>query len=783
MKPLAHHANFPSPPTSSPVGEVTQGRAVTAVRQLDLRLAPTALGCWAAALATLHLGWRAGLALIGLALAMAAVVARVRPRLRWVALAAVAGVACGAVATGARLSSRDEPWVAAAVAQQKSAVVTVTVRDDPRAIRAAVGRAPLWLVPVALDRPGSPRAIVLAGHAGWREVLPGQRVRADVRFVKPRGGDLTAAVLSTGEPPHLAGHPPWVQRAAGSLRAGLQTACAPLPDLPGGLLPGLVLGDTSRLDPALEEQFRAAGMTHLNAVSGSNVAIVVGLVVLLARWARLSPFWTAALSALAVVGFVILVRPSPSVLRAAVMGGIGLLALAGGRRRAALPALGTAVIALVVLDPDLAGDAGFALSVLATGGLLLLAPVLRDALRARRFPAGVAEALAIPAAAQLACAPVIAGLSGTVSLVAIPANLLAVPAVAPATVIGVAAASLSPVWPAGAAFLAWLGSWPAWWLVKVAQAAASVPAGELPWPGGAGGGVLLAALTALAILGFQRPAVRRAVLVVGLAAVIGALPVRLLSPGWPPPGWFMVACDVGQGDAIVLNAGAGAAVLVDTGPDAARLSACLDDLGPSSIPLVLLTHFHLDHIGGLEAVLPRRPGQIVTTAWPEPRTGRQAVETAAAEAQIPVAPAPSGGVWQIGTLTLRALFTEPVSGSRSDPNNNSLLLLAEWQGLRVLLLGDAETEQQSQLRAAYPQLAADVVKVAHHGSAYQDATLLDAYRVQIAVVSVGAGNDYGHPNPAVLAWWQRRATRVVRTDLDGTIALARSPTGLTVTTR
>ncbi|GIH03121.1 competence protein ComEC [Rhizocola hellebori] len=750
---------------------------------MDLRLAPTALGCWAAALTTLHLGWRAGLGLLGLALLAAGMVSRIRPGWRWIALASVAGALCGAAAVCAQLPARSDPEVARLVAQRGTESVMLTIRDDPRLAAQSVGQQRLWVVKATLDRPGSPRVVVLASHDGWRGLLPGQRVSASVRFGAARGADLTAAVLSTNSGATPIGEPPWIQRAAGRLRAGLQRACAPLPDRPGGLVPGLVIGDTSALDPVLEEEFRAAGLTHLVAVSGSNVAIVVGLVVLMARWARLGPGPAALVAALAVMGFVVLVRPSPSVLRAGLMGGIGLIALASGRRRAALPALSAAVIGLIVLDPELAGEAGFALSVLATGGLLLLAPPIRDRLRAKGFPAGVAEALAIPASAQLACAPVIAGLSASVSLVSVPANLLAVPAVAPATISGVAAAVISPVWPAAAEFLAWLSGWPAWWLVWVARSAAAVPAGAVPWPGGVGGGLLLAALTALLILGFRSRVVRRLVLVTGLAAMVGAVPVRLLAPGWPPPGWVMVVCDVGQGDAVVLNAGGGAVILVDTGPDPRALTECLADLDITSLPLVLLSHFHLDHIGGLSAALPYHPGQIVTGVWPEPAPGREAVHLAAAQAHIPIAEAPPHAVWTVGQVTLRVLATAPLHGTRSDPNNNSLVLFGQIRDVGIALLGDAETEQQRMLHADNPSLTADVVKVAHHGSAYQEPALLEAMRAKLAVVSVGAGNDYGHPNPALLAWWQRTGTRVMRTDLDGAIAVSAGTAGLQMSTK
>src|SRR5262249_10812328 len=264
------------------------------------------------------------------------------------------------------------------------------------------------------------RILVLGTDPAWQGVLPGQRVVVDGRLGRSRGGDLRSAVLSAPGTPRLVGRAWWAQRAAGRLRAGLRPACAPLPPETGGLPAGLVVGDTTRLEPAVADDFRATGMTHLLAVSGSNVAIVLGVVLGLARWCRAGPRLAAALCVVALVGFVILVRPSPSVLRAAAMGGLALVALASGRPRSAVPALAAAGVLLVLVDPELAGAPGFALSVLATAGLLLVAPGWRDALRRRRVPAGLAEAVAVPAAAQLTCAPVIAAISGTVGLVAVP---------------------------------------------------------------------------------------------------------------------------------------------------------------------------------------------------------------------------------------------------------------------------------------------------------------------------------------------------------------------------
>lgn len=773
----------------------------------DLRLAGLAVAAWLAALASLHLSARSAALLAAGAAGLAVLVAAHllgrlgRPadpvrRHGWIAVAVLLGVVCGATATAARLGVRDAPAVRALVDDRATVTADLVVRADPRPLRGVAGRPATLLVraeSVALTGPdgvrvaASLRVLLLATDPAWRALLPGQRLTAEGRLGAPRGGDLTAAVLTVRGPPTPHGPPPWSQRAAGTLRAGLQRVCEPLPDEQGGLLPGLVVGDTSRLLPAVEEDFRTTGMTHLNAVSGSNVAIVVGAVLLLARWARAGPRVAAGLCVLALVGFVILVRPSPSVVRAATMGAIGLAALAAGRPRAALPALAAAVAALVLFDPELAGDPGFALSVLATAGLLLLAPGWRDGLRRRGVPPGFAEALAVPAAAQLACGPVVAGISGTVSLVAVPANLLAVPAIAPATVLGVAAAVLSPVWSPGAELAAWLASWPAWWLVTVARYGARLPAGMLPWPDGVPGALLLAGLTVALLVATRRPVVRRLVAVVAVAVVAGTLPVRLVAGGWPPDRWVAVACAVGQGDALVLPVAVGRAVVVDAGPDPAAVDGCLRRLGVREVPLLLFSHFHVDHTGGVAGVFRgRRVAAVRTPQWPEPAAGRDLVRAAAAAGGAVLAPAPAGWAYRAGGVELVVLGPPyPLRGTRSDPNNNSLVLRATVAGVRILLAGDAETEEQRALLDRMPPggVRADVLKVAHHGSAYQDPAFLDAVRPSVALVPVGAGNSYGHPNAAVLARLVRGGARVLRTDTDGDVAVVRSGGGMAVVVR
>ncbi|MEV6930304.1 ComEC/Rec2 family competence protein [Dactylosporangium sp. NPDC051485] len=756
-----------------------------------MRLVGAALGCWSAAIGALFVPTGAGWAVGGSALLIAVAWPFLAGRhpvgaTRWVVAAVAAGVACGAAATAARIGERDAEPLRGLAARNAQVTVEVRITDDPRLGRARVGRDATVVVPARLEWVATgdgrrialgARVLVLGADRGWLGLLPGQRAEAEGRLAPAGGGDLRAALVSVPGRPRPIGAAPYVQRAAGVLRAGLQRACAGLPAEPGGLLPGLVVGDTSRLDPALADDFKTTGLTHLTAVSGANLAILIGLVLAVARWGRAGPRVAAVVCVVALAGFVVLVRPSPSVLRAAAMGGLALVALALGRPRAAVPSLAAGVLGLVVVDPELAVDAGFALSVLATGGLVLIAPRWREALQARGWPRVAAEAFAVPAAAQAACAPVIVAISGGVGLTTVPANLLAEPAVAPATILGIFSAVLSPLAPTAAAFAAWLASWPARWLVLIAHRGADVPAGVLPWPSGTAGGLLLALLVTALLVGFRFPAVRRAVLVTTVAAVLGAVPVRLVAAGWPPPGWLIVACDVGQGDALALAAGPGAAVVVDAGPDPEPVDGCLRRLGVRRVPLLVLSHFHADHVGGLDGVLRGRAvGGLLAPDFAEPVAARAAVLAHG----LPRVAGPPGAALDVGGVHLVVLApVRPLAGTRSDPNNNSLVLAVTTGGVRLLLTGDAETEEQLSLLAADDPgvLRAEVLKVAHHGSPYQDEGFLEAVAPRIALVSVGAGNDYGHPSPVLMARLVRGGAQVLRTDEHGDLAVLRDGAG------
>jgi competence protein ComEC len=261
----------------------------------------------------------------------------------------------------------------------------------------------------------------------------------------------------------------------------------------------------------------------------------------------------------------------------------------------------------------------------------------------------------------------------------------------------------------------------------------------------------------------------------GVAVVLtGVVLVPLPTPGWPPRGWVFAACSIGQGDGLVLPVGPHAAVVVDTGPDPELMDRCLRRLGVRSIPVLVLTHFHADHVGGLAgAVRGRRVGVIETSPLDDPPAGAAAVRRIAQHAGIPERVAALGEVTHVGPITWQVLGppTEPLPESDSPPNDASIVMLVDVRGTRLLLMGDEERPSQAILRRDHPGLHVDVLKVAHHGSSKQDAALVQSLGARIAIISVGKDNDYGHPAASTVELLEHAGMQVRRTDRDGDVAV------------
>ena len=643
----------------------------------------------------------------------------------------------------------------------------------------STGSATRWKIPVTVleaqvagQQWTSTTAATIFGQGDqWGAVTPGERLEFSGRLSRDTLGSAPGPNVAARSPPDVVGSAPWWFDGAHAIRNALSDNAARLDGDAAGLLPGLVVGDTSGISDQLSADAKATGIAHLLAVSGSHFAVLCGITVVVLR--RFGPRYAAAGGTVTLLGLVVLVGPQPSVLRAAVMGGIALLALLTGRTRSCVPALATAVIVLLFVDPQLAVSAGFALSVLATGGLILLAPVWSTALQRRGVPRGWADLLVVPIAAQVVTMPIIVGISGSVSVVGVLANLVVAPVVAPALIVGVLCALTGPWWPAAAALFAHGCAPMLGWIAGVAHALARWPAATLPWPATAVGVLTLVGLS-IAMLYLLRH--RRFRVVLGTALAAGAsvlVPYQVVSPGWPTAGWLLTACEVGQGDAMVLSTGEpGAAVVVDTGPDPGLVDGCLDRLGVATIPLLVLSHLHADHVDGLSGALEGRSvGAIAVGPGREPDGEWAAVTRSAAARGISVVQPPVGFRWATGDLTLTVLGpSKTFHGTDSDPNNDSVVLMADHSGKRILMTGDIEPEAQQALLNSGVDLAADILKVPHHGSAKILDRFLGAVSPAVAVIGVGAGNDYGHPSPRLLDALARHGVgTVLRTDQQGDV--------------
>jgi len=413
------------------------------------------------------------------------------------------------------------------------------------------------------------------------------------------------------------------------------------------------------------------------------------------------------------------------------MAAVLLIAYATRRGADSLPALGFAIAAVVIGDPWQGREPGFALSVLATAGLLLIAPRIVSHLE-RYLPTVFAQAVALPMAAMVLCAPVIVAIAGYLSPMSILANLFAAPAVAPITVIGFIAALLSPFLPGLSTLLITCVKPLAWWIASVADWTADFRV--LTLATGLLGFLIVITCIALALL------LPRKIVIAGLLL---ALSLSYLQR-FPGSDWQVANCDVGQGDGAAINLGNNRAIVIDTGPDPDLIDRCLKQLSIREIPLLILTHGHADHIAGLAGAV---RGRKVGKTW------YQNVQR--------------GTTAQLGSTRIKVLWPD---GGEYDPNNSSIAVRIDTPDFSFFAGGDMEPESQGVIASELTRV--DIYKVCHHGSAYQDESFTRALAPQVAMISVGAGNSYGHPAANTLALLTQVSAKVLRTDVDGAIAIA-----------
>lgn len=611
--------------------------------------------------------------------------------------------------------------------------------------------------------------------------------------LRPAGGSLhAAAYLDSSEEMTITAQPGLIDRAAQRIRDSLHASLPAHPVAGAALVAGLAIGDETTMPPELVEQMRMSGLSHLTAVSGGNVAIVVGAVIGLAWLLRVPMLGRIAAALACLVFYVIVVHPQPSVLRAAVMGAVVVVSLLVGGRRPGPSVLATAVLVLVVTVPSLAVSWGFVLSVAATAGIVMLMPGIRRSLEQRRWgmrvPTAVVIAASLTLAAQVATAPVLLAMGAYVSIAAIPANLLAMPVVPLVTIAGLGAALLGVV-PGLRVLtdpLAWIGAVAGEWIAFVAVRAATVDV--LRIRGSPTAAIVIIVVAGVAVVIWRRGSWPLRLGVTGCVVVLASL--WAIAPpdrrAWPPARWAVVQCDVGQGDGLVIAPSGGAgAVVVDTGISARVIDRCLEDLGIDQVAALVLTHFHADHVNGLAGVLDgRNVGAVFSTIAFEP--GDQAagvlhelrrrgieVRTLRAGMRFGIGTGPDAGDYRV--IWPRRIISAGRISEGSLANNASLVIDARVHGLRMLLTGDIEPPAQAAILAEAGDF--DVVKVPHHGSRHQHPGFAAWASADVAVVSVGADNEFGHPAPETVRSWEESGAQVLRTDVNGDIAILIDDTG------
>ena len=738
-------------------------------------------------------------------------------------------VAPGGPEASALLPSGSGPWTA-----------RVTTMSTPRD-----GQQRLT---VSLD---DPFGVILAVTAPRYPVVePGDRVRLIGRPAAPPEGGYGEFLRRTGVAGTLrAGTLELVSHAADAAgllertrRAAGDSLARALPEPAAGLAAGILVGLRDQVDRDLAAAFTATGLSHVVAISGWNIALVAGLVgALLAGRARRTR--SGAILA-AILVYTVLAGASASVVRAAAMTGVALLARETGRPGTAAAALGWAVASLVVANPASAADVGLQLSAAATAGLIAWsAPV--TAMLDRRVgwaPRWIREGLGVSLAAQAATLPLVLVAFGRVAPLSPVTNLAVVPLVPLAMAAGTLALAGGALAALGgpaivASILGIPGALVLGLLIAIVRSAAALPLASVTLPPEvalATAALVVGGLIAIASRRRLSPArsALRAVLTrpprqaapppgggqrsgpprgrqpagrqsgdprrgrtLRLAGLLGALAVAVLvvAGATRPDGRAHVAVlDIGQGDAILVTGPSGGRMLVDGGPDPDRLLVALDARVPPwdrRIDLVVLTHPHEDHVAGLPLVLERyRVGRVVEPGMPGRSPGYEALQAILAAHGTTSSRLVTGDRFALDGISFDVLWPDPgrvpseASDDGSTVNDASIVLLGSFEGRRVLLVGDAEAEVEAELVSrGLPSV--DLLKAGHHGSRTSTtAELVAATRPRVAAISVGARNDYGHPSRDVLARLQDAGAIVLRTDQVGTIDVALNAAAVEVRT-
>lgn len=608
--------------------------------------------------------------------------------------------------------------------------------------------------------------------------------------------------------PSVVGEAGLIWRWRAEAREGLRVDSLSADNEGGNLLPGLVVGDTGPQSERMVEDLRVVSLTHVSAVSGSNVTIISVGAGLLAGLARAGPRTRIVVGALACLLYLFVVGFEPSAIRAAAMALVVAIVLLRGGGISPVAVLATCVCGLLCALPILGRSVGFVLSVLSTAAIVFVVPHVLRLLRSRIpiLPSVLLTALTVPLIAQLACTPVLVGLDPRVGIWSVAANAVGGIAVMPATVLGFGSLLCGGIGILGvpglltcAQVLAWLGSGCAWWIVMVARLGASLPGAALDWPAPPWGTLLATGLLCGLALGLWLVIRRRSwgLPVMILVVCLVATTVVAMRARAPAAGWSVIVCDVGQGSAALVDLGSGHGLVVDTGKDARDVDRCLDESGLSDLDL-MISHFDADHSAGYPGVA---WGRRVDRLWvSEAASATAPARRAARDLGVGIRTTGRGEAEGIAQVHVQVLWpprgpsepssldadrlspepdpsgkgggaqNQPELGDTSARNEDSLVVRIDVPGLSVLLPGDIGEEEQYILGQSLEPV--DVLVSPHHGSGDLSPEFYLAARARLGVVSVGE-NRYGHPTTKALRAFG--PVSVLRTDRCGTITLYPGP--------